>query len=43
VAESTDEAAVAQAVEALRKVILGQEKPQLEVLCADQLSYAAST
>src|SRR6266702_765861 len=32
VAESADEAAVAQAVEALRKAILSQEKPQLEAL-----------
>jgi hypothetical protein len=42
VAESTDEAAVAQAVEALRKAILGQEKTQLEALTADQLSYGHS-
>jgi hypothetical protein len=42
VAESADEAAVAQAVEALRKAILGQEKTQLEALCADQLSYGHS-
>jgi hypothetical protein len=42
VAESADEAAVAQAVEALRKAILAQEKTQLEALCADQLSYGHS-
>jgi hypothetical protein len=42
VAESADEAAVAQAVEALRKAIFGQEKAQLEALCADQLSYGHS-
>jgi len=42
VAESADEAAVAQAVEALRKAIFGQEKPQLEALCAEQLSYGHS-
>jgi hypothetical protein len=42
VAESADEAAVAQAIEALRKAVLGQEKPQLEALCADQLSYGHS-
>ncbi len=42
VAESADEAAVAQAVEALRKAILGQEKTQLEALCAEQLSYGHS-
>jgi len=34
--------AVAQAVEALRKAIFGQEKPQLETLCAEQLSYGHS-
>jgi len=42
VAASADEAAVAQAVEALRKAILSQEKTQLEALCADQLSYGHS-
>ena len=42
VAESAEEAAVAQAVEALRKATLGQEKTQLEALCADQLSYGHS-
>jgi hypothetical protein len=42
VAASADEAAVAQAVEALRKAILGQEKPPLEALCAEQLSYGHS-
>ena len=42
VAESADEAAVAQAVEALRKAILGQEKTQLEALAAEQLSYGHS-
>ena len=42
VAESADEAAVAQAVEALRKAILSQEKPQLEALTAEQLSYGHS-
>src|SRR5438128_12266925 len=42
VAASADEAAVAQAVEALRKAIFGQEKTQLEALCADQLSYGHS-
>jgi hypothetical protein len=42
VAESADEVAVAQAVEALRKAIFGQEKPQLEALCAEQLSYGRS-
>ena len=42
VAESADEAAVAQAIEALRKAVLGQEKTQLEALCAEQLSYGHS-
>jgi hypothetical protein len=42
VAESADEAAVAQAVEALRKAVFGQDKTQLEALCADQLSYGHS-
>jgi ketosteroid isomerase-like protein len=42
VAESADEAAVAQAVEALRKAVFGQDKPQLEALCAEQLSYGHS-
>ena len=41
-AASTDEAAVAQAIEALRKAILGQEKTQLEALCAEELSYGHS-
>ena len=42
VAASADEAAVAQAIEALRKAILGQEKTQLEALCAEQVSYGHS-
>ena len=42
VAESADEAAIAQAVEALRKAIFGQDKTQLEALAADQLSYGHS-
>jgi hypothetical protein len=42
VAASADEAAVAQAVEALRKAILGQAKTQLETLTAAQLSYGHS-
>ena len=42
VAASADEAAVAQAVEALRKATLGQDKTQLEALCAEQLSYGHS-
>jgi hypothetical protein len=41
-AQSADETAVAQAVEALRKAFLGQEKVQLEALCAEQLSYGHS-
>src|ERR671938_3141 len=42
VAASADEAAVAEAVEALRKAILQQDKAQLEALCAEQLSYGHS-
>jgi hypothetical protein len=42
VAQSADETAVAQAVETLRKAVFGQEKTQLEALCADQLSYGHS-
>ena len=41
-AESADEMAVTQVVEALRKAIFEQEKPQLEALCAEQLSYGHS-
>ena len=41
-AASGDEAAVTQAVEALRKAILEQDKAQLEALCAEQLSYGHS-
>ena len=42
VAASADEAAVAQAVEALRKAILEQDKTTLEALTAEQLSYGHS-
>jgi len=41
-AQSADEAAVAKAVEALRKATFGQEKSQLEELCAAELSYGHS-
>ena len=41
-AQSGDEAAVAQAVEALRKATFGQDKEQLDALCAPQLSYGHS-
>src|SRR5262245_43509261 len=41
-AQSADEAAVAKAIEALRKATFGQEKAQLEELCTDQLSYGHS-
>jgi hypothetical protein len=41
-AASADEAAVAEAVEALRKAVLAQDKAQLEALCAEQLSYGHS-
>ena len=42
VAQSADEAAVAKAVEALRAATFGQQKGQLEELCAEQLSYGHS-
>ncbi len=41
-AESPDEAAVAQAVEALRKAMLDADRARLEDLVADQLSYGHS-
>jgi ketosteroid isomerase-like protein len=41
-AESTEEAAVGQAVEALRKALLTADKGELEKLAADQLSYGHS-
>jgi len=36
---ASGEAAAAQAVEALRQAMVGQEKTSLEVLCAEPLSY----
>ena len=42
VAASADEAAVAQAIEALRKAMLEQDKTTLEALTAEQLSYGHS-
>jgi ketosteroid isomerase-like protein len=41
-AQSSDEAAVAQAVEAYRKAMLAADRSQLEAICADQLSYGHS-
>jgi ketosteroid isomerase-like protein len=41
-AQSGDEAAVAQAVEAFRNAMLKADRSQLEALCADQLSYGHS-
>ncbi|HXY98651.1 MAG TPA: nuclear transport factor 2 family protein [Stellaceae bacterium] len=41
-AQSGDEAAVAQAVEALRTAMLEADKAKLEALVADQLSYGHS-
>ena len=41
-AQSSDEAAIAQAVEAFRNAMLAADRSQLEVLCADQLSYGHS-
>ena len=42
VAESSDQAAVSQAVEALRKALLEADKARLQQLGADQLSYGHS-
>jgi ketosteroid isomerase-like protein len=42
IAESSDEAAVTQSVEALRKALLEADKARLEQLAADQLSYGHS-
>jgi ketosteroid isomerase-like protein len=42
-ADPADEAAVAQAVEALRKAVLTQDKAKLEALTADQVSYSHSS
>jgi hypothetical protein len=41
-AQSNDEAAVAQAVEAFRKSFLAKDRNQFETLCADQMSYGHS-
>lgn len=41
-AQAADEAAVAQAVESMRKAVFEQDKNQLETLCAEQLSYGHS-
>jgi ketosteroid isomerase-like protein len=41
-AQTGDEAAVAQAVEAFRKAMVAKDREQFEVLCADQLSYGHS-
>jgi ketosteroid isomerase-like protein len=41
-AQSGDEAAVAQAVEAFRNALLKADRSQFEALCADQLSYGHS-
>jgi len=41
-ADTDDEEAVKQAVEALRKAILAQDKAKLEALTAEQLSYSHS-
>lgn len=41
-AQSSDEAAVAQAVEAFRKAVIAKDRKQLETLIADQLSYGHS-
>jgi len=42
-ADASDEAAVKDAVEAMRKALLAADKAQLEQLAADQLSYGHSS
>ena len=42
-AQSSDEAAVAQAVETYRKAMLAADRSQLEAICEDQLSYGHSS
>jgi ketosteroid isomerase-like protein len=42
-ADASDEAAVKDSVEALRKALLAADKAQLEQLAADQLSYGHSS
>ncbi len=42
-AQSGDEAAVAEAVEAYRKALLAADRSQLEALFADQISYGHSS
>jgi Domain of unknown function (DUF4440) len=42
-AQSSDEAAISQAVEAFRKAMFGADRSQFEALCADQLSYGHSS
>ena len=41
-AQSSDEAAIAQAVEGFRNAMLTADRSQFEALCADQLSYGHS-
>ncbi len=42
-AQSGDETAVAQAVEAFRKAQLAKDRNQFETLCADQMTYGHSS
>ena len=42
-AQSGDDAAVAQAVEAFRKAQLAKDRNQFETLCADQMTYGHSS
>jgi ketosteroid isomerase-like protein len=42
-AEPADDAAVAQAVDAMRKAVLAQDKAKLDALTADQVSYGHSS
>jgi ketosteroid isomerase-like protein len=41
-AQTADEAAVAQAVEAMRKAVISKDRSQFEMLLADQLIYGHS-
>jgi ketosteroid isomerase-like protein len=43
IAATDDQETVRQAVEALRKAILAQDRPKLEMLTAEQLSYSHSS
>jgi ketosteroid isomerase-like protein len=42
-AETEDDAALIQSVEALRKTMMAKDKNQFELLCADELTYGHSS